>query len=242
MEFKHWVPEFILNSNIMKELYNTQYIKLKEIKKDVEDLKLQLFIDTATWGLDAWEIEYDLPVNPNISYDERRRRIKARMLKPKKTGADIIEDLAYRILGVKAKVSFEDRIIINLLTGNEIDLTNDIWRNEFYRIKPAHLGVNFKKETAENIFIKEDYQMLKIKYPISNKARTESRKVHAIKDNLNISEKYKLFPVNFDVSGRTKAKSVEVDTEYKNIKMIEEEISSRVKYGISGNFVCGGGV
>jgi hypothetical protein len=42
----------------------------------IDELPYQFFIDTATWGLRYHEIKYGLTIREDLSYDERRARIK----------------------------------------------------------------------------------------------------------------------------------------------------------------------
>lgn len=45
------------------------------IIKWVEEIVQQILPQTADWALDYWEQEYNLPVHPDISLEERREKV-----------------------------------------------------------------------------------------------------------------------------------------------------------------------
>ena len=53
-------------------------IEVDMLKAYVEDLSKNLYVKTATWGLDLFEGELGLVTDKSISYEERRERILAK--------------------------------------------------------------------------------------------------------------------------------------------------------------------
>lgn len=105
-----------------------------------EDVLKQLFVQTATWGLDFWEDAVNLPTNNSLSYEHRRGKIIAILqsrisITPEKmeliiknyTGASVsvIENVSDYKFKIEADVDIES---INDLSF----IVNDI--------KPAHLS------------------------------------------------------------------------------------------------------
>lgn len=66
---------FYANSYVGKWIYQVMGMEHDEARLFVEQLREQLFPETATWGLDYHEMKYGLPVRKNLSYEERRALI-----------------------------------------------------------------------------------------------------------------------------------------------------------------------
>lgn len=66
---------FYDESYVGKWLYQVMGLEYDEARKLVEELPLQMFPETATWGLMYHEIKWGLPIMENLSYEERRRLI-----------------------------------------------------------------------------------------------------------------------------------------------------------------------
>lgn len=62
-------------SYVGKWLFQVMGIEMDEARKYVEELRLQAFPETATWGLMYHEMKYGLPVRDNLPDEERRRII-----------------------------------------------------------------------------------------------------------------------------------------------------------------------
>lgn len=63
------------NSYVGKWLYQVMGAEIDRYEAVIEELPYQFFPETATWGLRYWEMTYGLPVNENLSYEERRKLI-----------------------------------------------------------------------------------------------------------------------------------------------------------------------
>lgn len=66
---------FYDTSYVGKWLYQVMGLEYDDAKKLAEELQYQMFPETATWGLMYHEIKWQLPVRPNLSYEERRQLI-----------------------------------------------------------------------------------------------------------------------------------------------------------------------
>lgn len=66
---------FYDKSYVGKWLYQVMGQEYDEALKLAEELKYQMFPETATWGLMYHEMKWQLPIQKNLSYEERRRRI-----------------------------------------------------------------------------------------------------------------------------------------------------------------------
>lgn len=71
--------EFYEKSYVGKWLYQVMGVEYDAALKIAEELPLQLFPETATWGLRYHEEKWQLPVRENLRYDERRKLIYEKM-------------------------------------------------------------------------------------------------------------------------------------------------------------------
>lgn len=73
------------------EAEQTEYNILIE---EIADVLRQMFVSTATWGLDYWEEMLCLPKNTGKTYDYRRNIIYSRMRSTRTTTVEVVRQLA----------------------------------------------------------------------------------------------------------------------------------------------------
>lgn len=66
---------FYDKSYVGKWLYQVMGTEYDSARKMAEELKYQMFPETATWGLMYHEMKWQMPVHDNLPYDERRKLI-----------------------------------------------------------------------------------------------------------------------------------------------------------------------
>lgn len=69
-----------------------------------EELHLQLFPETATWGLRYWEQRYQIPVDESAPLEERRRQVLIRRGIRSPMNPARVEQIAGSIIGVPVEV------------------------------------------------------------------------------------------------------------------------------------------
>lgn len=146
---KH-LPKFLPNDSDFK---NTELISDDEHEKlrlDILDVKKQLFVETATWGLSDWERVLDLSVKENANLEDRRIQILLKL-----QGANTVsetfmnnlinmfcEDKSGYIIQHNPEYWFE--VVLN---GNQkLDL--DSLSDAIETYKPAHLGYIYSVNIA----------------------------------------------------------------------------------------------
>ena len=77
---KRYLPTFIAKGEIIKDIYDSQQSELDILNGNIQDLINNLFVDTATWGLEYFEKKYNIPINLEDTLENRRSRILARMV------------------------------------------------------------------------------------------------------------------------------------------------------------------
>ena len=77
---KRYLPTFIAKGNTIKNVYESQQAEIDLLNNDIQDLINNLFVETATWGLESFEKKYNIPINLDDTLENRRSRILARMV------------------------------------------------------------------------------------------------------------------------------------------------------------------
>ena len=148
------LPQYYQDSPPVTELERVIGLQAEALLDAREDTVKQLWIDTATWGLDLWEQWVGLPVDRSGSYGARRGRIKAKLRGQGTTTAEMIANVvasfgydAEQVSVVEHSESYQFEVILSNLaeapgdTEDIIDAVNEI--------KPAHLDWWFTYELAQ---------------------------------------------------------------------------------------------
>lgn len=77
---KRYLPSFIAKGNIIKDIYKSQQAEADLLNNNIQDLINNLFVETATWGLESFEKKYNIEINLDDTLENRRSRILARMV------------------------------------------------------------------------------------------------------------------------------------------------------------------
>jgi len=141
------------NSIIMKSLFEAIGMEFDTLDNLIEDVKLQLFPQTATWGLKYWEERCGLPTNADEPLQTRRNKVIAKLqskhiMNPKRmamvlqkyTGADI------KVIENIAPYTFE----IDLIGRTTFPKSLEQLYQTVRKIKPSHLAVNYKLISITN--------------------------------------------------------------------------------------------
>lgn len=141
------------NSIIMKSLFEAIGMEFDTLDNLIEDVKLQLFPQTATWGLKYWEERCGLPTNADEPLQTRRNKVIAKLqskhiMNPKRmamvlqkyTGADI------KVIENTAPYTFE----IDLIGRTTFPKSLEQLYQTVKKIKPSHLAVNYKLISITN--------------------------------------------------------------------------------------------
>ena len=138
-----YLPSFYHNSDVIKSLMESNSIEVDTLKAYVEDLSKNLYIKTATWGLDLFEEELGLATDKSISYEERRERILAKKRGNGTTTKAMIKNTAEAFSGGEVEVieNFNDYSFVVKFVGIKgIPKNLTLFKNMIEEIKPAHLN------------------------------------------------------------------------------------------------------
>lgn len=73
------VPYYYKQSNLYNQIQNTVAEDLEQVSIDNEDLRKQLTVTTATWGLKYWEEAVGIPVRPEQAIPIRRGKVISKL-------------------------------------------------------------------------------------------------------------------------------------------------------------------
>ena len=148
--------DFYKNSKeftVLQKAFEKQCEKLNAATKDVLN---QIFVKTATWGLDLWENLLGLPISGSKTYEERREIILSRLKTYHATTKDWIKKVASSFYNGDIEI-VEDIanyiVYINFVSELGVPKNIDALKTTISKILPAHLEdiYNFKFRTWDEV-------------------------------------------------------------------------------------------
>lgn len=74
-----YLPGYYRYSGVMQGILDSLGLAIDGYRADMQDIVAQMFVPTATWGLDIWERELGIKTDYRISLEERRSTIIAKL-------------------------------------------------------------------------------------------------------------------------------------------------------------------
>lgn len=140
----NYIPEYEQNSKVFKEILYSQEKEFDEKYRKLEDILLQMNIDTATWGLDVYEKELNIKKNVSKSYDDRRSIIKSKFRGIAKIDKALIKLIAESYINGNVDVDFNGKIKIKFNNVYGIPKNIGDLKLAIEEIKPAHLRIMYE--------------------------------------------------------------------------------------------------
>lgn len=131
----------VRKSVIYKEIFNAEHQQFQNKEESLNDLRLQMDIDTATWGLDYYEKDLGIGTDRSKPYSERRSVIKSKERGSGKVDATLIKLVADSFTNGDVEVSFDGRINIQYTSLLGIPPNLADLEQALEDIKPAHLRI-----------------------------------------------------------------------------------------------------
>ncbi|ASS74081.1 hypothetical protein CIG75_03160 [Tumebacillus algifaecis] len=155
-----YAPDHYRRSELYQELMEATAVETVALRKVLEDVFAQFFVETATWGLAYWELEYGLITNESLSYPLRRALVLQKM---RGTGTLTYEKMASILSSYGARTAviesdFEnyhfDAVLVDFLLSPKRphdDVGANI-RDTIEAVRPAHLGflVHYREHLADS--------------------------------------------------------------------------------------------
>lgn len=142
-----YMPTYYKASGVMINLLNAyaKEIGLEDYK--LEDILKQLFVETATWGLDLWEKEYGIKTDIGKTYETRREVLRAKKRGSGTITKDMLKNSALAYTNAEAEVIenvADYSFIIKFIGMKGIPPNMQLLINTIEEIKPAHLAYSFQ--------------------------------------------------------------------------------------------------
>lgn len=135
------------DGEIIKKLMQIIEEELGALKYFSIELGAQASIDKATWGLRKWEEELGIKYNPSMSYEERRKIIKAKLRGRGTTTKAMIKNTAEAFSGGEVDVieyPEEFKFTVQFIGVKGVPRNMQGFINMLETIKPAHLIYGFE--------------------------------------------------------------------------------------------------
>lgn len=146
-DLMRYLPEYYQNVTEVKEIQEAIGNDIGLFLFSGEDVLKQSFVDTATWGLDNWENELGLVIDPLKPVEQRREQIRAKIRGSGTTTKQMIIDTAMAFSGGEVNVleyPAEHRFEIQFIGVKGIPQNMPGFIAMIEQIKPAHLAYSFK--------------------------------------------------------------------------------------------------
>jgi Uncharacterised protein conserved in bacteria (DUF2313) len=138
------LPIFMRKSKIFNEIFTSEEKQLNVLETDLNDVRLQMDINTATWGLDIFEKELEIKTDYSKPLDDRRSVIKSKLRGSGKADSILIKVVADSYTNGDVIVSFNGQIVIKFTSNFGIPPNLEDVKTALENVKPAHLGIKYE--------------------------------------------------------------------------------------------------
>jgi hypothetical protein len=146
-DLMRYMPDYYITSKVMKELEHSNSLELGRLNYKIKDIKNQLWIDTATWGLTYWENEYGIETNLSLGYEQRREVLKAKKRGQGTTTKQMIKNVAETFSGGEVNIIQDNpnyAFVVQFVGVKGIPKNMQLFKDMLENVKPAHLGYTIK--------------------------------------------------------------------------------------------------
>ncbi|AJA42424.1 hypothetical protein AJ85_06605 [Alkalihalobacillus alcalophilus ATCC 27647 = CGMCC 1.3604] len=246
-----YVSPIYHHSRVMGSIFEANGKEIDLMKHNFEEIKLQLFPQTATWGLRYWEDSVGIEVNEYVSIEQRRRAVISKLATRFPITKNRFKRIVSSLSNAKVDIEFiEDGHFITWFS-NENEKIIDLMRvpERAEEIKPAHLICDLGVMHSTTLEVASSDKVPIYSLPLVNRVITGQHpdKAHLgkIEDaSLNVvssgdgrKRDYKL--VGHSVSGSDKVKSNL--TRYKNavVGVASRGRSTTYNHFLTGQVITG---
>lgn len=156
-------------SYVAKWIFQVMGLEIDEAWQFIEELRLQAFPETATWGITYWEQRYNIPPDESLSLEERRQRVIIKRGKRSPMNPARIERIVIDVTGREDMVTEQNgeyTFYISILPGEStVDYQELI--DTIKSVKPSHLAFKVLFETDVSMTIQVNNQAYTFEYPLT---------------------------------------------------------------------------
>lgn len=132
---------FMRGSTVYRSIFEAVAPQYASREEAITDLKAQMSVSTATWGLIIYEHEYGLKTDPTKSLESRRSAVIAKMRGTGRFTSTLALAIVSAFTDRVKRVSFTGRIRIHFDDLTDLDLAAVAAALD--EVKPAHLDIEY---------------------------------------------------------------------------------------------------
>lgn len=143
---KKSVPPFVAEMLEMAALFEAEQPELDRLESILSELLAQFYIKTATYSLETWEKEFGLDTDPQLSLDQRRAGVLAKLNTRTPATVKMLENLVRQTMGEDLIRIVEHPEEYRFTVYVQEDWLSDrlgIARQAVHDARPAHLNYKF---------------------------------------------------------------------------------------------------
>jgi hypothetical protein len=147
-------------SYVGKWIFQVMGLEMDEAWKLFEELRLQAFPETATWGIVYWEQRYHIAPDNSLTLEERRQRVNIKRGKRKPMNPARLEHFARAVSQRQTVVTERNEeysFFISILPGeSEVDYSELV--KTIRNVKPSHISLRVIFQTDVGLTIQATSQ------------------------------------------------------------------------------------
>lgn len=159
VDLSRYAPPFLAEIRELAAIYRSEGYEIGQLQHNIEDIRDQCYVITATWGLARWEEVYGIPTNPSMSYEQRRKKVMAKMQGRGTTTRQMIKEIAALFSGGEVTVTEDNPaslFTVQFIGIRPYDMQAFISTIE--EIKPAHLAMGLCERYPEQYTVPVRYE------------------------------------------------------------------------------------
>lgn len=143
---KSYVPAMFAEVEPLQSIYTASGTESGLLFEAIQDILNQMYVETATWGLESWENFFYLPVDKEEPLENRRSRLKTMLRGQGTTTKEMLESVCASFINGEVEViEHPDDSVFKIKFVGKIGVPSnlDYIRATIDKIKPAHLEYEF---------------------------------------------------------------------------------------------------
>ncbi|MBO9597922.1 MAG: YmfQ family protein [Cohnella sp.] len=147
VDLMEYLPSYYKGVVEFDELMASEGEELQALRIEKESVFAQMFLPTTTWGIERWEKELGLAIDPSKPISWRREQVSAKLRGSGTTTKEMIVRVAAAFSGGEVEVveyPGERRFVIRFVGTLGIPTNMPGFVRMLEEIKPAHLAYSFE--------------------------------------------------------------------------------------------------
>ncbi|WP_066505539.1 putative phage tail protein [Abyssisolibacter fermentans] len=139
MKLIDYMPDYYKDILEVEKLISSEQTEINQLKDVLNDVRNQMFVDTATWGLSLWEKDLELENDADLDIEEKRAAIKSKCRSQGKADVYLLQSIC-DAWNKGLMVDFNNGAIeVKFSDNKELPLYIEQLKKQIEKVKPAHL-------------------------------------------------------------------------------------------------------